>query len=118
MPVLARRRARPPGRAGAARSAPSCASSRPCRGEVATRASPPPAATSAPPPNLLRYLDDQRAADRRAADDRTIVVERFRDAVGGLAASASTRSPGARVHAAWGQAIRARLRDQLGVDVQ
>ena len=67
--------------------------------------------------NLLRYLDDQRAATGALPDDRTIVFERFRDAVGDWRLCLHSFA-GGRVHAAWGQAIRARLRQQLGVDVQ
>ena len=67
--------------------------------------------------NLLRYLDAQRAATAVLPDDRTIVVERFRDAVGDWRLCVHSFA-GARVHAAWAQAIRARLRRQLDVEVQ
>ena len=67
--------------------------------------------------NLLRYLDEQREATTVLPDDRTIVVERFRDAVGDWRLCVHSFF-GARIHAAWAQAIRARLRSQVGVDVQ
>ena len=50
--------------------------------------------------NLLRYLAEQREATGALPDDRTIVVERFRDE-SATGASASTPFFGARVHAPW-----------------
>jgi ATP-dependent Lhr-like helicase len=67
--------------------------------------------------NLARYLDHQRRATGVLPDDRTIVVERFRDAVGDWRLCLHTFF-GARVHAPWAQAITRRLREQLGVEVQ
>ena len=67
--------------------------------------------------NLSRYLDEQRAATSVLPDDRTLLVERFRDAVGDWRLCIHSFF-GARLHAAWAQAIRARLRQQRGVDVQ
>lgn len=67
--------------------------------------------------NLERYLADQREATGTLPDDRTIVVERFRDAIGDWRIVLHSFR-GARVHAPWAQALRARLRDRLGVDVQ
>jgi len=67
--------------------------------------------------NLSRYLDEQRAATTVLPDDRTLVVERFRDAVGDWRLCIHSFF-GARLHAAWAQAIRARLRQQLGLEVQ
>ncbi len=67
--------------------------------------------------NLARYLDEQRLATGVLPDDRTIVVERFRDALGDWRLCILSFF-GARIHAAWAQAIRARLRQQLGADVQ
>src|SRR6266540_3239121 len=50
-------------------------------------------------------------------DDRTIVVERFRDELGDW--RLCLHSPfGAQVHAPWAQAIEARVRERLGLDVQ
>ena len=67
--------------------------------------------------NLQRYLADQKDATGSVPDDRTIVVERFRDAIGDWRLVLHSFR-GARVHAPWAQALRARLRDRLGVDVQ
>src|SRR5690606_34209202 len=67
--------------------------------------------------NLLAYLDEQRAASGHLPDDRTIVVERFRDEIGDW--RVAIHSPyGAQVHAPWALAVAARLRERSGVDVQ
>ncbi len=67
--------------------------------------------------NLLDYLDEQRAATGHLPDDRTIVVERFRDELGDW--RLAVHSPfGAQVHAPWALALTARLRERHGVDVQ
>ncbi len=67
--------------------------------------------------NLLAYLADQRAATGHLPDDRTIVVERFRDELGDW--RLAVHSPvGAPVTAPWALAIAARLRDRYGVEVQ
>ena len=68
--------------------------------------------------NLLRYLADQRAATGCVPDDRTLVVERFRDELGDW--RVVLHSPyGDRVHAPWALAIAARLRERYeGMDVQ
>ncbi len=67
--------------------------------------------------NLDAYLNDQRAAAGILPDDRTIVLERFRDAVGDWRLCIHSFF-GARVHAPWAQAIAARLRARLGFDAQ
>ena len=67
--------------------------------------------------NLVRYLAEQRDAAGALPTDRTIVVERFRDEIGDW--RLCVLSPfGRRVHAPWAQAIRARVRERLGYDVQ
>ena len=68
--------------------------------------------------NLVRYLADQRAATGYVPDDRTLVVERFRDELGDW--RVVLHSPyGDRVHAPWALAIAARLRERYGgMDVQ
>jgi ATP-dependent Lhr-like helicase len=67
--------------------------------------------------NLLIYLDEQRAATTHVPDDRTIVVERFRDELGDW--RLVVHSPfGAQVHAPWALALAGRLRERFGVDVQ
>src|SRR5579872_1634214 len=68
--------------------------------------------------DLIRYLADQRAATGYVPDDRTLVVERFRDELGDW--RVVLHSPyGDRVHAPWALAIAARLRERYGgMDVQ
>ena len=67
--------------------------------------------------NLVRYLEDERDSAGALPDDRTIVVERFRDEVGDW--RVCLLSPfGARIHAPWAMAIEERMADRLGIDVQ
>ena len=67
--------------------------------------------------NLLAYLAEQREATRHLPDDRTLLVERFRDELGDW--RLVVHSPfGAKVNAPWALAITARLRERHGVDVQ
>ncbi|WP_230988610.1 ATP-dependent helicase [Streptomyces cacaoi] len=67
--------------------------------------------------NLLAYLDEQREATGHLPDDRTIVVERFRDELGDW--RIVVHSPfGAQVHAPWALAIGARLTERYGMDAQ
>ena len=67
--------------------------------------------------NLLAYLQEQKDAVGHLPDDRTIVVERFRDELGDW--RLCIHSPfGAQVHSPWALALAARLREQTGVDVQ
>jgi ATP-dependent Lhr-like helicase len=65
--------------------------------------------------NLVSYLREQREATRVLPSDRTIVIERFRDEIGDW--RLCVLSPfGGRVHAAWGLALSARIRDQFGLE--
>jgi ATP-dependent Lhr-like helicase len=67
--------------------------------------------------NLLGYLAEQREATRHLPDDRTLLVERFRDELGDW--RLVVHSPfGAQVNAPWALAITARLRERYGVEVQ
>jgi ATP-dependent Lhr-like helicase len=68
--------------------------------------------------NLVRYLYGQREATGYLPDDRTLVMERFRDELGDW--RLVLHSPyGARVHAPWALAIAARLRERYqSIDVQ
>jgi ATP-dependent Lhr-like helicase len=67
--------------------------------------------------NLMAYLAEQAEATGSVPDDRTIVVERFRDEIGDW--RVCLLSPfGARVHAPWALAIQARLRDRLGEPIE
>ncbi|HEX5800276.1 MAG TPA: DEAD/DEAH box helicase [Gaiellaceae bacterium] len=67
--------------------------------------------------NLLTYLEEQQAATQVVPSDRTVVVERFRDEIGDWRVVILTPF-GGRVHAPWGMALAARLRDALGLEVQ
>src|SRR3954447_12210867 len=67
--------------------------------------------------NTLAYLAEQRESTGHVPDDRTIVVERFRDELGDW--RVAVHSPfGAQVHAPWALALQARLRERYAVDVQ
>ena len=68
--------------------------------------------------NLISYLTAQREATGYLPDDKTLVMERFRDELGDW--RLVLHSPyGARVHAPWALAIAARLRERYqGMDVQ
>jgi ATP-dependent helicase Lhr and Lhr-like helicase len=65
--------------------------------------------------NLLTYLREQQQATGVLPSDRTIVVERFRDEIGDW--RLCVLSPfGGRVHAAWGLALSARIRESHGLE--
>ncbi|MET0749719.1 MAG: DEAD/DEAH box helicase [Solirubrobacterales bacterium] len=65
--------------------------------------------------NLVAYLREQQAATRVVPSDETLVVEKFRDEIGDW--RLCVLSPfGGRVHAAWGLALSARIRDQLDLE--
>ncbi len=67
--------------------------------------------------NLIGYLDEQAEATGAVPDDRTIVVERFRDEIGDW--RVCILSPfGAQVHAPWAMALQHRLGEQWGVEVE
>ncbi|MGY1610231.1 MULTISPECIES: ATP-dependent helicase [unclassified Geodermatophilus] len=66
--------------------------------------------------NLLAYLAEQKAATGHLPDDRTLLVERFRDELGDW--RLVVHSPfGAQVNAPWALVLAARLRERYGVDV-
>jgi ATP-dependent helicase Lhr and Lhr-like helicase len=61
--------------------------------------------------NLVSYLREQQQATRVVPSDQTIVVERFRDEIGDW--RLCVLSPfGGRVHAAWGLALAAKIREE------
>ena len=65
--------------------------------------------------NLVEFLREQEAATRVIPSDRAIVVERFRDEIGDW--RLCILSPfGGRVHAAWGLALTARIREEIGLE--
>ncbi len=67
--------------------------------------------------NLVNYLDEQLEATGAVPDDRTVVVERFRDEIGDW--RVCVLSPfGSRVHTPWALAIEARLADRFGPGAQ
>jgi ATP-dependent Lhr-like helicase len=67
--------------------------------------------------NLLTYLAEQKSATRHVPNDRTILLERYRDELGDW--RIVVHSPfGAQVNAPWALAIAARLRENRGVDAQ
>ncbi|MFF9688637.1 DEAD/DEAH box helicase [Streptomyces sp. NPDC014623] len=67
--------------------------------------------------NVLSYLDEQRRACGHVPDDRTVLVERFRDELGDW--RVVVHSPfGAQVHAPWALALSARLGERYGMDAQ
>ena len=67
--------------------------------------------------NLLEYLDEQAESGGALPDDRTIVVERFRDEIGDW--RVCVLSPfGAQVHAPWAMALQARLSERWGIEVE
>jgi len=67
--------------------------------------------------NLVQYLADQANATGAVPDDRTVVVERFRDEIGDW--RVCILSPfGSPVHAPWAMAIERRLADRHGMPVE
>ncbi len=65
--------------------------------------------------NLVEFLREQQSATRVVPSDRTVVIERFRDEIGDW--RLCILSPyGGRVHAAWGLAMSARIREQYGLE--
>ncbi|WP_318307456.1 DEAD/DEAH box helicase [Amycolatopsis solani] len=67
--------------------------------------------------NLLAYLAEQKSATRHVPNDRTLLLERYRDELGDW--RIILHSPfGAQVNAPWALAIAARLRENRGVDAQ
>ena len=67
--------------------------------------------------NLLAYLREQREATRHLPDDRTVVVERFRDELGDWRLAVHCVL-GAKVNGAWALAIGRRLGERYGFDAQ
>jgi ATP-dependent Lhr-like helicase len=67
--------------------------------------------------NLVQYVEEEAEATGHVPDDRTIVVERFKDEIGDW--RICILSPfGAKVHAPWAMAIEANLRERLGFEVR
>jgi ATP-dependent Lhr-like helicase len=67
--------------------------------------------------NVAMYLEEQVQASGAVPDDRTIVIERFRDEIGDW--RVCILSPfGTPVHAPWATAIERRLEDQFDMAVE
>jgi ATP-dependent Lhr-like helicase len=67
--------------------------------------------------NLLAYLREQKEATRYVPDDRTMLLERYRDELGDW--RMVVHSPfGAQVNAPWALAIGARLRERRGIEAR
>jgi ATP-dependent Lhr-like helicase len=67
--------------------------------------------------NLLAYLRDQAAATERVPDDRHVVIERTRDELGDW--RVCVLSPlGGRVHGPWAMAVTAKVRAEVGIEVE
>ncbi len=67
--------------------------------------------------NLIRYVGEQRAATGQVPDDRTVLIERFRDELGDWRLVVHSVF-GQRVNAPWALAIAGRLRERYGLDAQ
>jgi ATP-dependent helicase Lhr and Lhr-like helicase len=67
--------------------------------------------------NVLLYLDEQAQATGVVPDDRTVVVERFRDEIGDWRVCILTPF-GTPVHAPWAMAIERRLAEQFAMPVE
>ncbi|MBF9128923.1 ATP-dependent helicase [Plantactinospora sp. S1510] len=67
--------------------------------------------------NLMAYLREQQAATRSVPDDRTVLVERFRDELGDWRLAVHCVL-GARVNGPWALAVGRRLAERYGVDAQ
>ena len=67
--------------------------------------------------NLLQYLSDQERATKVVPDDRTLVIERYRDELGDW--RVCVLAPfGGQVLAPWAMAAEARIREQRDLDVE
>jgi ATP-dependent Lhr-like helicase len=67
--------------------------------------------------NVVLYLLEQAEASGAVPDDRTVVVERFRDEIGDWRVCLLTPF-GTPVHAPWAMAIERTLSDRHGMDVE
>ena len=67
--------------------------------------------------NVLRYLEDQRDATHEIPSDQQIIIEVCRDEMGDRRVCVLTPF-GSRVHAPWCMAVTAKLRDELGWEVE
>ena len=67
--------------------------------------------------SLITYVQEQRSLTGIVPDENQLVLEHFRDEVGGV--RVVLHAPfGGRVNAPWGMALGRRVRERLGIDVQ
>ena len=67
--------------------------------------------------SLVNYVQEQRSLTGIVPDEKQLVLEHFRDEVGGV--RVVLHAPfGGRVNAPWGMALGRRVRERLGIDVQ
>ncbi|WP_296899795.1 crosslink repair DNA glycosylase YcaQ family protein, partial [Thiohalocapsa sp.] len=67
--------------------------------------------------NLAAYIHEQREATGKVPDERTIVIERFRDELGDWRICILTPF-GARIHAPWAMALQWQLERREGFEIQ
>jgi ATP-dependent Lhr-like helicase len=67
--------------------------------------------------NLLRYLEEQAIATQRVPSDEDVVIEICRDELGDRRVCVMTPF-GSRVHTPWCMAVTAKLRNELGLEVE
>jgi ATP-dependent helicase Lhr and Lhr-like helicase len=67
--------------------------------------------------NLVQYLDEQAEATGAVPNDRTVVIERFRDEIGDWRVCILTPF-GTPVHAPWAMAIERQLMDRFDIPVE
>ncbi|GAC1333448.1 MAG: ATP-dependent helicase [Candidatus Dormibacteria bacterium] len=67
--------------------------------------------------NLVDFIGEQASVTGAVPDDRTIVIERFRDQLGDWRLCVLTPF-GARIHAPWALAIAARIEERTGIETQ
>jgi ATP-dependent Lhr-like helicase len=67
--------------------------------------------------NFLQYLEDQHNATGAVPDDRTIVIERVLDDLGDWRVCVLTPL-GGKIHAPWAMAVTAKVRQEMGIDVE
>ncbi|MCG6939913.1 MAG: DEAD/DEAH box helicase [Thiohalocapsa sp.] len=67
--------------------------------------------------NLAAYIHEQRTATGKVPDERTIVIERFRDELGDWRICILTPF-GARIHAPWAMALQWQLQRREGFEIQ
>ncbi len=88
------------------------------RGRRRRAADPASTTSTAPPPRTCsQYLGDQERATQAVPDDRTLVIERYRDELGDW--RVCVLAPfGGQVLAPWAMAAEARIREHRDIDVE